>query len=116
MTLAAILAVLLAALSLAGAASEWVAGSKQAMGSAYVFALVLAVFASALLLGAGVAILLRRRQAARIVLYASFVSMLAARLLFPWMGIFVQLVGFGLPVALLIALYWPPRAAPVGAA
>jgi hypothetical protein len=34
---------------------------------------------------------------------------LAARLLFPWMGIFNQLVGFGVPVALLIALYWPRK-------
>src|SRR6266851_679032 len=40
---------------------------------------------------------------------ASLVMIVAARLLFPWMSIFSQLVGFGLPVALLIALYWPRK-------
>ena len=76
-------------------------------------AVVLGVFASVLLVGAGVALLLRRPQAARLALFASLVSVVAARLLFPWMSYFSQLVGFGLPVALLIALYWPRRASPV---
>jgi len=78
--------------------------------------LLLAAFAFAVLLGAAVAILRRRQQAARLALIASFAMFLAARLLFPWMGIFVQLVGFGLPVALLIALYWPRKASTLGAA
>jgi len=112
MKIAAMLTVLLAALGIVGATGEWVAGSKGSMGGRYVLAVVLGVFASVLLVGAGIAILLGARwgrQPARLALFASLVSALAARLLFPWMSIFSQLVGFGLPVALLIALYWPRR-------
>ncbi len=116
MKLAAILTVLLGVLGIANAVVEWVAGSKGAIDGAYVLAVVLGVLASALLLGAGVAILLRRQQAARLALFASLVSVVAARLLFPWMSILSQLVGFGLPVGLLITLYWPRRAFPAGAA
>ncbi len=116
MKVAAILTVLLGVLGIANAVVEWVAGSKGAIDGTYVLAVVLGVLASALLLGAGVAILLRRQQAARLALFASLVSVVAARLLFPWMSIFSQLVGFGLPVALLITLYWPRRAFPAGAA
>jgi len=119
MKLAAILTVLLGVLGIAGAVVEWVAGSKGAIDGAYVLAVVLGVFASALLLGAGVAILLQTRwgrQPARLALFASLVSMAAARLLFPWMSIFSHLVGFGLPVALLIALYWPRKPSTLGAA
>jgi len=110
MKIAGMLTVLLAAFVIVGAVGEWVAGSKGAMDGRYVLAVALGVFASVLLLGAGVAILLGARwgrQPARIALFASLVSAVAARLLFPWMSIFSQLVGFGLPVALLIALYWP---------
>ena len=112
MKIAGMLTVLLAAFVIVGAVGEWVAGSKGAMDGRYVLAVALGVFASVLLLGAGVAILLGARwgrQPARIALFASLVSAVAARLLFPWMSIFSQLVGFGLPVALLIALYWPRR-------
>jgi len=112
MKIAGMLTVLLAAFVIVGAAGEWVAGSKGAMDGRYVLAVVLGVFASVLLLGAGVAILLGARwgrQPARLALFASLVSAVAARLLFPWMSIFSQLVGFGLPVALLIALYWPSK-------
>ena len=116
MKLAAIFTVLLAVLALLGAGAEWVAGSKQGMGGPYMLSLLLAAFAFAVLLGAAVAILRRRQQAARLALIASLAMFLAARLLFPWMGIFVQLVGFGLPVALLIALYWPRKASTLGAA
>ena len=113
MKLAAMLTVLLGVLGILNAVVEWVAGSKGAIDGAYVLAVVLGVFASALLLGAGIAILLRRQQAARLALFASLVSVMAARLLFPWMSIFSQLVGFGLPVALLITLYWPPKSSPL---
>jgi len=109
MKIAGMLTVLLAAFVIVGAVGEWVAGSKGAMDGRYVLAVVLGVFASVLLLGAAVAILLGARwgrQPARLALFASLVSAVAARLLFPWMSIFSQLVGFGLPVALLIALYW----------
>ena len=109
MKLAAILTVLLGVLGIVNAVVEWVAGSKGAIDGTYVLAVALGVFASALLLGAGIAILLRRQQAARLALFASLAMAVAARLLFPWMSIFSQLVGFGLPVALLIALYWPRK-------
>jgi hypothetical protein len=116
MKIAAMLTVLLAGFGVVGAVGEWVAGSKGAMGGSYVLAVVLGVCASALLLGAGVAILLRSRQAARLALLASLALVVAARLLFPWMSIFSQLVGFGLPVGLLIALYWPHKPSTVRAA
>jgi len=116
MKIAAMLTVLLAGFGIVGAVGEWVAGTKGAMGGGYVLAVVLGAFASALLLGAGVAILLRNRQAARLALFASLALVVAARLLFPWMSIFSQLVGFGLPVALLIALYWPRNPSTVPAA
>ena len=109
MKIAGMLTVLLAAFVIVGAVGEWLAGSKGAMGASYVLAVMLGVFASALLLGAGVAILRRSRHAARLALLASLAMMVGARLLFPWMSIFSQLVGFGLPVALLIALYWPRK-------
>jgi len=112
MKIAGMLTVLLAGFGIVGAVGEWAAGTKGAMGGGYVLAVVLGVFASVLLLGAGVAILLGARwgrQPARLALFASLVSAVAARLLFPWMSIFSQLVGFGLPVALLIALYWPNK-------
>jgi hypothetical protein len=88
MKIAAMLTVLLAGFGIVGAVGEWVAGSKGAMGGSYVLAVVLGVFASALLLGSGVAILLRSRQAARLALFASLAMVVAARLLFPWMSIF----------------------------
>lgn len=109
MKLAAILTVLLAVFGILGAVGEWVAGSKHAMGGTYALSVVLGLFAFALVLGAGVAILIRKHLPARLALFASLVMALAARLLFPWMGIFAQLVGFGLPVALLTALYWPRK-------
>jgi len=112
MKLAAMLTVLVGLFGVLNAVVEWVAGSKGAIDGRYVIAVVLGGFASVLLVGAGVAILLETRwgrQPARLAPFASLVSMAAAGLLFPWMSIFSQLVGFGLPVALLIALYWPRK-------
>lgn len=112
MKIAGMLTVLLAGFGIVGAVGEWVAGSKGAMGGGYVLAVILGVLASVLLLGAGVAILLGERwgrQPIRLALFASLAMAVAARLLSPWMSIFSQLVGFGLPVALLIALYWPSK-------
>jgi hypothetical protein len=114
MKIAAALTVLLGGFVIFGEITEWMAVS-HATGR-YVPSIVLGIAASGLLLGAGVAILLGMRQAARVALVVSLMCFMAARLLFPWMGIFVQLVGFGLPVALLIALYWPRRASTLGAA
>lgn len=116
MRIAAIVTVLLSALGIVGTVREWIAGSRQPMSAMYVLAVALGVFAFALLFGAGLAILLQRRQAARPALVASLVMTLGARILFPWMGILAQLVGFGLPVALLIALYWPSKTSRVSAA
>jgi hypothetical protein len=115
MKLAAIVTVLLGAFGILGAKTEWTAGSKQAMGGTYALAVVLGILASALLFGSGVAILVGKRQAARPALLASLACFVAARLLFPWMSIFLQLIGFGLPLALLIALYWPRKPSTLGA-
>ncbi len=112
MKLAAMLAVLVGVFGILNAMVEWGAALTGTIGGMHALTLVLGVFASALILSAGVAILLRTRwsrQAARLALLASLVMTVAARLLFPWMSIFSQLVGFGLPVALLIALYWPRK-------
>lgn len=114
MKLAAILTVLLAAFGIFGAVNDWSAASPHA--GTYVLAIVLGIAASLLLLGAGVAILLQKRQAARLVLVASLLCFVAARLVFPWMSIFLQLVGSMLPVGLLIALYWPRKSSTLGAA
>src|SRR5689334_8833188 len=114
MKLAAVLSVLLGAFGILGAVREWSAASEHI--EVYTVAVALGVFASVLLLSAGVAILLQIRQAARAALVASLVCFVAARLVFPWMGIFLQLVGFVLPVGLLIALYWPPKSSTLGAA
>lgn len=119
MKLAAMLTVLLGVFGILGAVAEGVAGLNHTMGGAYALAVVLGVFASALLLAAGVAILRRTprgRQTARLALLASLVMVVAARLLFPWMSIFSQLVGIALPVALLVALYSPRKPSTLGAA
>lgn len=113
---AAILTVVIGVLGILNAVIEWVAASKQAIAGTHALAVVLGVFASALLLGAGVAILRRSRQTARLTLFASLALVVAARLLFPWMSILSQLVGFGMPVAFLIALYWPRKPSTVRAA
>ncbi len=109
MKLAAMLTVVLGVLGVLNTGVEWGAAATQTIQGAHTLSLVLGVFASALLLAAGVAMLSgtpRSRQTARLALLASVVMIVAARLLFPWMSIFSQLVGIGLPVALLIALYW----------
>jgi hypothetical protein len=110
MKLASILTVVLGAFGILGAMNEWGAAPQHA--GTYVLAIVLGVAASLLLLGAGVAILLQKRRAARLALVASLVCFVGARLVFPWMSIFLQLIGFVLPVGLLIALYWPRNAKP----
>jgi hypothetical protein len=115
MKLAASLTLLVGVFGILNAVIEWSAGGNGT--TEHALALVLGVGASALLLAAGVAILrpTEGRQAARLALVASLVLIVAARLLHPWMSIFAQLVGIGLPVAFLIALYWPRRTSPSGA-
>ena len=118
MKLAAMLTVLVGVLGILNAMVEGGAAFTGTIGGMHALSLVLGVCASALLLAAGGAILRpteRDRQAARLALLASLVLIVAARLLHPWMSVFSQLVGIGLPVAFLIALYWPRRATPSGA-
>jgi hypothetical protein len=120
MKLAAMLTLLLGGvIGILNATVEWVAASQQSISGTHEVSLVFGVLASALLLAAGVAILNRTqrgRKAARLALFASLVMIVAARLLFPWMSVFSELLGIGLPVALLIALYWPRKSSPLGAA
>lgn len=112
MRLTAMLTVLLGAFWAVNALVEGVAGLRGTMTGTHVLAVVLALFAGPLLLTAGV-VLLRRtpsgRQTASLALLASLAIIVAARLLHPWMSLFSQLVGIGMPVALLIALHWPRR-------
>jgi hypothetical protein len=109
----AILAVLLGLLGIANAVVEWSAGGSGT--TAHTLALIFAVGAGVLLFVAGAAIA-RGVRAGRLALLASVVLIVASRLLHPWMGIFAQLVGIGLPVVLLIALYWPRKPSTFGAA
>jgi len=113
---AAILTLLFGALYMLNVGVELGAASTQSIGEPHSLSIALGAIASALLLGGAVAMLLQNRQAARLSLLASLALVVAARLLFPWMSIFAQLVGFGVPVALLIALYWPAKPSPVGVA
>jgi len=101
-------------LGILNAGVDWGAAFTGTVGGMHALSLVLSVFASALLLAAGAAILLRRPQAARLALLASVVLFVAARLLFPWMSPFSLVVGIGLPCAFLIALYRPRKGNPRG--
>lgn len=88
------------------------------IGGMHALSLGLGVLASVLLLAAGVAILRpteQGRRAARLALFASLALIVGARLLFPWMSPFSQLVGIGFPVVFLIALSWPRRVSTAGA-
>ena len=110
----AMLALVLAAYTIFGAITEWMAASQHT--GVYVLSVLLVVVGDFLLLGAAIAMLRGMRQAARPVVIASLVCFTIARVLFPWMGVFLQLVGFGLPVALLITLYWPRKSSTLGTA
>src|SRR5258705_8443709 len=107
MKLAAMLTVLVGVLGVLNAGVEWGAAFTGTISGMHTLSLVLAVCASALLLTAGAAILLRRPQAARLALLASVVLFVAARLLHPWMSPFSLIVGIGFPFAFLISLYRP---------
>jgi hypothetical protein len=119
MKLAATLTVLLGVFVAVGALAEALGGVAERPGGRYLLAIVLGGLAGALLLAAGIALLRRTpagRQAARLALVASLVIVVVVRVVHPWMSIFSQLVGIGLPVALLIALHWPRRPSASGAA
>jgi len=112
MKLAAMLTVLVGVFGILNAMVEWGAALTGTIGGMHALALVLGVFASALLLAAGAGILRptqRGRHAPRLALLASLMIIVAARLLHPWMSVFSQLVGMGVPVTLLIALHWPRK-------
>jgi hypothetical protein len=71
--------------------------------------------AGALLLIAGVGLLrgtMSGRQTATLASLVSVIMVVGTRLLYPWMSIFSQLIGIGLPIALLVALHWPGRRGP----
>ena len=115
MKIAAMLTVLVGVLGILNAGVDWGAAFTGTVGGMHALSLVLSVFASALLLAAGAAIMPvtdQGRQAARLALLASLVLTVAARLLHPWMSPFSLIVGIGLPFAFLIALYWPRKGNP----
>jgi len=117
MKLTAMVTVLLGVLSVLNTGVE-LGAAAQTIHGAHAVSLALGVFAGVLLLAAGVAMLSptpRGRQAARLAVLASLVMIVAARLLFPWMSILSQLVGIGLPVVLLIVLYWPHKTSTLAA-
>jgi hypothetical protein len=111
----AMLAVLLGVFGTLSAVAEGAAGLRGGISGTYLLTIVLGASAGALLLIAGVALLRRTpsgRQTATIAALASLALFLIARLLFPWMSIFSQLVGIVLPIALLAVLHWPRRRGP----
>jgi hypothetical protein len=115
MKLAGTLAVLFGVYGALSALVEGVAAVRGTLGGAYLLAILLGGAAAALLITAG-AVLWRSklsgRQTATIALVASLVIIVIARLTFPWMSTFSQLIGIGLPIALLAALHWPRRRGP----
>ena len=118
MKLAAMLTVLLGVFGALNAVGEAVPGLRGTMEAAHMLAVALAVLAGVLLLAAGVA--LQRgassgRKTASAAALASLVLIVVARVLHPWMSILSQLVGIGVPLALLIALQWPRRRPAAGA-
>lgn len=110
MKLAGILAVLFGVYGAVNAVAEAVPGMQGTPGGAYILAVVLGVIAAVLLLTAGAALLrspVSGRRTATITALASLVMILIVRLLHPWMSMLALIVGIGLPIALLAALYWP---------
>jgi hypothetical protein len=115
MRIAAMLTVLLGVVGALGAVVDGVAGQRQGFGGTHLLSVVLGGLAGMLLLVAGVALWRRTpsgRQTATVAALASLVIAVVARLVFPWMSIFSQLVAIGLPIALVIALHWPGRRGP----
>jgi hypothetical protein len=115
MKLAGILAVLLGVYGVVNALAEAVPGMRSAPGGAYIAAVVLGIVAAALLLTAGAALLrspVSGRRTAIIASLASLVTVVIARLLFPWMSMLGLVVGIGFPIVLFAALQWPNRNGP----
>ncbi len=115
MKIAAMLTVLLGVFVTLGAAVDGVAGQRQGFGGTHLLSVVLGALAGAALLVAGLALLRSTssgRRTATIASLASLLLVVLVRLVFPWMSIFSQLVGYGLPIGLLIALHWPRQGGP----
>jgi hypothetical protein len=115
MKLAGILAILLGVYGVVNALAEAVPGMRGTLGGAYIVALVLGIIAAALLLTAGAALLrspVSGRNTAIIASLASLVTVVIARLLFPWMSMLGMVVGIGFPIVLFAALQWPHRGGP----
>src|SRR2546427_9577222 len=90
MKLAAMLTVLVGVFGILNAMVEWGAALTGTIGAMHALALGLGVFASALLLTAGIALVRPTqggRQAARLVLFASLGLVVAARMMVPWTSV-----------------------------
>jgi hypothetical protein len=115
MKIVVMLTVVLGVYGAVAAVIEVVAASNLGMlDASYLLAVVLGGLAAALLLTAGVAV--RRgtpsgRQTAMLAALASLIVVVAARFVHPWMSIFSQLVGIGVPIVLLVALRSSQRVA-----
>ena len=110
MKLAGTLAILLGVFGAVNAVAEAVAAMRGTLEGAHFLAVALGGTAAVLLIAAGAALLRRTpsaRYTATIALVASLVMIVIARLTHPWMSSLSQLIGIGLPVALLVALHWP---------
>ena len=110
MKLAGTLAILLGVFGAVNAVAEAVAAMRGTLEGAHFLAVALGGTAAVLLIAAGAALLRRTpsaRYTATIALVASLVIIVIARLTHPWMSSLSQLIGIGLPVALLVALHWP---------
>jgi hypothetical protein len=108
MKIAAILTVLMGAFGTLNALAEGMVGARGTLDGTHLLAIVLGGTAGALLLTAGLALLRRTPSARRTASFAalgSLVIVVTARLAHPWMSIFSQLVGVGLPIVLLAMLY-----------
>jgi len=115
MKIAGMMAVLIGVYGTVSALAEAGAGMRATLQANHILSVVLGIVAAALLLLAGAALLRRPvsgERAATIASMASLAIILIARLAHPWMSVFSQLVGFGLPIALLAAMHWPQRRGP----
>jgi hypothetical protein len=115
MKLTGMLALLFGVYGALSALAEGMPGMRGTLGGPYLLAILLSGAAAALLITAGAALWRSKpsgRQTATIALVASLVIIVIARLTFPWMSIFSQLIGIGLPIVLLSVLYWPRRRDP----
>ena len=113
----AMLTVLIGAVQLLGALMEARAGWSTYGSSLSVASVLAMVVASALLLGAGVALLRRTPTAltwAHVAAITCLVAVILVRLTFPWMSIFSTILAVAFPIALLLFLRVSGRAGQSG--